>query len=222
MTSDTYGRMSPKRFARFDPDASCWRTWPDISLWDSMSSPPTWPKWGTSSGGDAYELPTPAHLTDANASSSLLPTPAAQEPGGTIEQYRARFKDGGASTFVPLGMIGDLLPTPAARDGGHSRGADAARYRGPKSMGGRRVNLDDAVEAVRVKAPWLLPTPTVSDSVGGRNRTSGRTNPNSKHHDGVTLTDWIWLQRGESSAPPSDAGNTSPDQHPHQLTIEDA
>ena len=35
----------------------------------------------------------------------------------------------------------------------------------------------------------LWPTPTVNDSRGGRNRTAARTNPSSKHHDGVTLVD---------------------------------
>lgn len=33
------------------------------------------------------------------------------------------------------------------------------------------------------------PTPTVNDSRGGRNKTSGRSNPHSKHHDGTTLCD---------------------------------
>jgi hypothetical protein len=35
------------------------------------------------------------------------------------------------------------------------------------------------------------PTTTVNDARGGRNRTSGRTNPNSQHHDGVTLCDAV-------------------------------
>lgn len=33
------------------------------------------------------------------------------------------------------------------------------------------------------------PTPTVNDSRGGRNETSGRSNPDSKHHPGQTLCD---------------------------------
>jgi hypothetical protein len=33
------------------------------------------------------------------------------------------------------------------------------------------------------------PTATTMDSVGARNRTSGRSNPDSQHHDGVTLLD---------------------------------
>lgn len=35
------------------------------------------------------------------------------------------------------------------------------------------------------------PTPTVIDVRDGRNHTAGRSNPNSRHHDGVTLSDAI-------------------------------
>lgn len=44
----------------------------------------------------------------------------------------------------------------------------------------------------------LLPTPTVSQ---GRNKTSGRK-PDSQHHDGVTLLDWIWLNVGREKRRP--------------------
>lgn len=49
---------------------------------------------------------------------SLLPTPVAKEPGGTPEQYRARWQksDGRDSTFLPLSMAVQLLPTPTAAD----------------------------------------------------------------------------------------------------------
>lgn len=33
--SATSGRTSLRQFAFYDPDGSCWRTWPDISLWGS-------------------------------------------------------------------------------------------------------------------------------------------------------------------------------------------
>jgi hypothetical protein len=45
----------------------------------------------------------------------------------------------------------------------------------------------------------LLPTPTVAQS---RNRTSARSNPNSEHHDGVTLLDWLWLNVGQVKQKP--------------------
>lgn len=35
----------------------------------------------------------------------------------------------------------------------------------------------------------LLPTPVVTDAKAARNRTANRSDPNSKHHDGLTLSD---------------------------------
>lgn len=49
------------------------------------------------------------------------------------------------------------------------------------------------------------PTAVVTDSFGARNRTSGRSNPNSKHHDGVTLNDAIVMW--EASARPTPTAN---------------
>lgn len=40
------------------------------------------------------------------------------------------------------------------------------------------------------------PTATVMDAHGARNRTSGRTNPESQHHDGITLLDAILIHLG--------------------------
>lgn len=96
-------------------------------------------------GGAAFELPTLAPRIEESASSSLptpqavdwkggmgaqwmfsdavreillLPPPAAQEPGGTVDAYRRRLleHDGRTSGFTPLGMISALLPTPSGRD----------------------------------------------------------------------------------------------------------
>lgn len=41
----------------------------------------------------------------------------------------------------------------------------------------------------------LLPTPTVNDSRGGRNATAGRSNPDSQHHSGWTLSDVAYAGR---------------------------
>jgi hypothetical protein len=46
----------------------------------------------------------------------------------------------------------------------------------------------------------LLPTPVVTDSFGARNKTSVRSNPNSKHHDGMTLGDWLRLESESTSS----------------------
>ena len=66
-----------------------------------------------------------------------------------------------------------LLPTPARAEGDR---ASLTYGRGNPTLRGA-----------------LMPTPTVNDSRGGRNRTSGRSNPDSKHHDGVTLVDAVIL-----------------------------
>jgi hypothetical protein len=62
--------------------------------------------------------------------------------------------------------------------------------------------------SLRSLAP-LLPTPTATDAKNGRNRTAGRSNPDSKHHDGLTLSDWAHLH-GVPTPRPSTAGSTSP------------
>ncbi len=64
----------------------------------------------------------------------------------------------------------------------------AARLQGQAGAG--RGTADDAVK--------LLPTPTVQQ---GRNATSGRTNPDSEHHDGWTLNDVAYADRWGDYAP---------------------
>lgn len=64
-----------------------------------------------------------------------------------------------------------MLPTPTARLGDESgRGADPARYKGPKSQDGRRSNLDDCIAAIEAESPWLMPTPTGRDHKGRNQR----------------------------------------------------
>lgn len=49
----------------------------------------------------------------------------------------------------------------------------------------------DLAHTVRLVEQGLWPTPTENDSRGGRNRTAQRTNPDSAHHDGLTLVDAV-------------------------------
>lgn len=204
--TDTSGPTSPQPFAFYDPDGSCWRTSQGTFPWDSGTFSGTWPKRGSMRSGACYEHPTWEPPTSGPASSSLLPTPAAQEPGGTVERYRERLAshDGRESTFTPLSMlVRDLMPTPTSRD--HK---------------GRNQRDDETCLPGAVGN--LLPTPTVGDSFGARNRTSGRSNPDSKHHDGVTLTDWTWEITGRTGAagnPRSDDGNASSDDQPQRLPM---
>jgi len=92
-----------------------------------------------------------------------------------------------------------VWPRPAARDW---KGAN-----GPEHLenGTGRLHLDQLpnfVEHVWYQKLW--PRPTVSDANGARNRTSGRSNPQSRHHDGVTLNDAIRIYSHRSQKTSAD------------------
>jgi hypothetical protein len=112
------------------------------------------------------------HLT-AGKDSSLLPTPAARDwksSASNLIGVNAR----------PLNeVLAALLPTPHANmtTGAGTSGRDGG------------LNLQTAITQ-------LLPTPTVNDSRGGRNETAQRTNADSRHHAGRTLTDVMYLMCG--------------------------
>ena len=80
--SDTSGPTSPMPFAYYDPDSSSLRTSQGTLPWDSTKSSPTLPRWGSMRSGELYRRPTPAPRTAANGSSSLLPTPVADNSRG--------------------------------------------------------------------------------------------------------------------------------------------
>jgi len=56
---------------------------------------------------------------------------------------------------------------------------------------GDGVRNRETPQSVKGLVGW--PTPIVNDSRGGRNSTAVRSNPNSKHHDGMTLVDAVSL-----------------------------
>jgi hypothetical protein len=83
------------------------------------------------------------------------------------------------------------LITPAGRRICRLRASN--RHRSVKGCSGSRNGAKGSNASLRVAAtqiqltPW--PTATVNDSRSGRNRTAVRKNKDSKHHDGLTLTD---------------------------------
>jgi hypothetical protein len=101
--------------------------------------------------------------------------------------------------LAPLtGGIGSgLLPTPQATmaDKG-GRGDLLQVVRGNSSPSGR------------FKTP-TIPTPTAGDSKGAANKTAGRSDPNSKHHAGTTLTDFIRQWPAPTARDHKDTGDLS-------------
>jgi hypothetical protein len=98
---------------------------------------------------------------------ALLPTPTTQDGRNTAGPSQHR------RNTPPLNTVVSLLPTPVASDG---KRASSTYARGNPTLSGA-----------------LLPTPTATDGKGGRNATATRANPDSKHHDGTTLTDAVTL-----------------------------
>lgn len=105
-------------------------------------------------------------------------------------------------------MAVKMWGTPTARD--HEDGAttlentpengllarQVINWSTPRSSDGEKGGPNQSfgaggVPLVAQAVQW--PTATVMDSVGARDRTSGRSNPDSRHSDGVTLCDAIRL-----------------------------
>lgn len=78
----------------------------------------------------------------------------------------------------PTGVSG-CLSSPSAR---------GRNWPTPRACSGTRSSGGNRTELLR-----LWPTVTATDSKGGRNRTSGRSDAGNRHHDGVTLCDAIRL-----------------------------
>lgn len=176
--------MQTHPMARWNSARGVWET-ARVSLVCGHSEPflETWPTSGMTRGGLAFELPTPA-LPTVGSGSSLLRTPVADEDGGG-PLHPDVAKERGQTlrlTGQILAHTGHLLKTPTSQlavNGG-------SQHPEKRKAGGHGPTLADEVE-------HLLPTPIVGDAKAARNATSGRSNPESAHHLGVTLTDWITL-----------------------------
>lgn len=117
----------------------------------------------------------------------LLPTPVK----GDGDRGSASYGRGNPT------LIGSLLPTPTRRDGEEGRCVPSPELAAARRAAGRRV-LEDAIA--------LLPTPTATDSAASRNTTARRSDPDSGHHDGTTLTDALVATEDPVEALLDDAG----------------
>jgi DNA (cytosine-5)-methyltransferase 1 len=110
-------------------------------------------------------------------------------------------------TFIPqqdgggnlVEAISSLLPASAAgnfNDGESVESWEARRQR--NVLKGINGNGQGTPLTMAVK---LLPTPTASDSRGGRNDTAVRTDPQSNHHSGTTLSDVAYTNLWGKYAP---------------------
>lgn len=127
-------------------------------------------------------VPARANRTRRRASAKATPTPATCGPcspgssaSAALQQslesrLRALFGSGGSTEYA---QTWKRKATPSGSP--YSEHTASARRTSDSGCTGAQPG------------PW--PTATVNDSRGGRNRTAGRSNLGSKHHDGLTLCD---------------------------------
>lgn len=226
MTHDTSGPPSPQPFARYDPASSCWRTCPGTAPEASEPFSRTWPRQGMTRRGQAFELAMSAHRTDANGSSSLLPTPEAKLCISGPDYARASRPGSGGDDLTTT--MAKLLPTPRAGEAEHgspnqhgSRGNHDRMLTGvvmqdllptPDAYESKRGGSDCAkLDRPGHGGPYLaatvmnlLPTPEASDATGGRvSKQLGGTRPSGSKR-AITLS--TALSHGVSTNPPFEDG----------------
>ena len=248
--SDGCGPPPSTPFAVFGPDGSCSRI-RQLSLLSTEENPsdgssPRWPKWATWDGGAVYERRTWERPTDASGC-SLLPTPAAQEPGGTVERHLWRKNRlDGANRVTPthLSLAVQLLPTPTTSDakgpspghGGTTAEAiallptpSAANPNDGEDLENWQRRRDEQLALGRngngfgtpLATVRLLPTPRAADAKACRNTTANRSPGAMGYHSGDTLTDALVPSSGAPTSPPSGDGRPSTEQPPTLWTDED-
>ena len=205
----TSGPTLPEPSAIYDPATSSWRMFGGMFPSDSMPSLATLPPWGMTRRGVLYALPTSEPPTGGNGSSSLLPTPVADNSRGLPSA-------GTDYQSLPNAVVA-LLPTPAVNDMGEGKTPEAwdawtAKMQAAHGNGnGHGKSL--AIEAVR-----LLPTPRAQNGEDRNSKVWARPLDQPQN-----LENALARLPGASTNPPSGAGKPSSDApHPDQLSLDPA
>ncbi len=148
----------------------------------------TWKLRVTPSGRLTYALRASPARTDASGFIGW-PTPTTPSGGQTWPEGTSSTgrKPDGSKATVNLEQVAMMAGwnTATAVDRVRSEETLAKCLAFRNSNGQNSVPLYLGEETIL--AGW--PTTTTNDARGGRNRTSGRSDPNSQHHDGLTLVD---------------------------------
>lgn len=255
-STPVYGSRWLTPFAYFDHDSSSSRTSPDsqprlvpvqASLLSEPSSP-IWPRQVTWDRQFVYELPMSWLPTSGSESSSLLPTPAANDDGKSPEAHlamKSRMEGGERKAITSLAVLAradfdqPLLPTPGAHDfnGGEGQTRELRMEEGETGS----PQLRDIAH--------LLPTPQAHDAKVPVNRESWERKMERKRGGPRNLSEITRHEllptpaardlkgphmedrqggpslgsalSGDATSQPSDAGSpSSDDTHHDQLTIE--
>ena len=133
--------------------------------------------WAESAG--IVGRPDVAERGSQNGRLTLLPSPRTSDTNGAGQH-------GGGGMDLRTAVT--LLPTPAVNDMGKAYTPEEWDAWTAK-MQAAHGNGNGHGKSLEIEAARLLPTPVVTDAAGTRNATANRSNPESTHHAGVTLTD---------------------------------
>lgn len=153
------GRKWTGSLARYDPDSCTWRTAQSSLLGGLDEYSGTWPRWGTTVGGELYLLPTPAPPIAGNVSGSW-PTPTASlgTKGGRITPRKGR--NGG--TLIEAVSLRQKWPTPVASMSKGSSPAALTRKSGRSRENDRldhKVMATDGGQLNPIWVEWLMGWP---------------------------------------------------------------
>lgn len=244
------GSSRGKPIATWNIARGVWETTRE-SLFCEHSEPYSeiWPRSGTMRNGQAFELPTREPRTSESVF-SFLPAPVASDWKGPNLSGSGSASSRSLSTLVdprsellpspnardhkggnPLGTrhgttlpdIRELLPTPSAGTWNDGEGLDSWEERRERNLA-KGINGNGQGTPLSISVQYL-PTPVRKDADNARNRTAGRSDPDSKHHDGITLGDvarmqswgkyataiWQWEQiLGRPAPEPTEPGRSNP------------
>lgn len=178
---------------------------PDVPTFDDMAAVPWESAWSDCSPADG-----PANLTASPASGS--PTPTSETDGdllsapfAVVDPISRSWRTSQQSFLAtPIDTGAPASPTWPASGTMRNGWCWERTMPAPTTAG-------DASGSSRGDATW--PTPCATDAASAANRTAGRTDPDSNHHSGTTLTDAIRLFHDDSACPtsPTDPAISSSD-----------
>jgi hypothetical protein len=187
------GRRWGESLARWDRDSCSWRTHQFSLLGGLELFSETWPRWGMMRGGECWELSMPELRTSENES-GLWRSPAAQEPGISIERLETR-------TGEPVGSMCRHYDKHTGRMAqiGLTQQVQARMWPTPRACSAMAANItEDAIRKAPQRFPNLetvvamtmWPTPRACENDQGRAADAMREGVSSwkAQRRGATLT----------------------------------
>jgi hypothetical protein len=173
--------ISLQSFATWEPATSSWRTL-QLSLFEA-STPFSgrWPKSGSMRSWAVSRRQTLVRLMAATGGGVSHGT------GGswpTPHGFNGQETDGSYGTGGEFEKFCKQWATPSAKEWRFGDASDATMERNARPLNEQASH-------------W--PTPNTVDARDGRNATAGRTDPNSKHHSGTTLSDAIRIHQDQQT-----------------------